>query len=55
MVMRYIACMKWDDIFLELHASKPAVMKWHRDTVASLILPENPLNVEKELAAQTPG
>lgn len=50
MVSRYIACLKWDQIYEEKHLSKSAALCWHRESLRSLVLPENAVDIYTELA-----
>ena len=55
MVSRYIACLKWDQIYEEKHLSKSAALCWHRESLRSLFLPENAVDIYTELAGLDSG
>ncbi len=49
MLARYISCMKWTEIMEEKYLTKPTVLRWHREILSSLTLPDDAVNVEEEL------
>lgn len=49
MVARYISCMKWTEIMEEKYLTKPTVLRWHREILDSLTLPEDAVNIAEEL------
>ena len=49
MIARYISGMKWEDIFMEKHLTKPTALRWHREILAEIALPRNAVNIDLEL------
>lgn len=49
MLARYISCLKWEDICKEKLLTKPTAMRWHREILDSLTLPDDAVNVRESL------
>ena len=49
MLARYISCMKWTEIIKEKYTTKPTVLRWLREILDSLTLPDDAINVAEEL------
>lgn len=43
---RYLNNMTWDEIAKELHASRATVLRWHRNALVKLKMPENPIDIK---------
>ena len=49
MLARYISCLKWTDIMEDKYLTKPTALRWHREILDSLTLPDDAVNVAEEL------
>lgn len=49
MIARYISGLKWEDIFNEKHLTKPTALRWHREILSQITLPQDAVNIDLEL------
>ncbi|MBR0514761.1 MAG: hypothetical protein IJK06_11010 [Clostridia bacterium] len=50
LILRYIACQKWEAIIDSLFASRATVFRWHKEIMARITLPEDAIDIRKELS-----